>query len=332
MSLSNLQYDELQRQYDARQLRNQRVLQERRAKIFAKYPRLKELEALTASASVHHARHLLDGDDSALEQLRLQLACYRKERAAILVSAGVDEHYFEPPYLCPDCKDTGFVDGRRCHCFEQAAIDLVYTQSKIRSILQEENFSHFCLDYYSDTKKNSATGLTYRETARNAVIESLAFIRQFDKEFHNLFLYGDTGTGKTFLSNCIAKELLDTGHSVIYFTAFQLFDILEKNKFQKDSKAEASMQHMFDCDLLIVDDLGTELANTFTVSQLFLCLNERILRKKATIISTNLGIDQLSTIYSERIFSRIVSSYTMIKLFGDDIRLQKKNLSSGTAQ
>ena len=92
------------------------------------------------------------------------------------------------------------------------------------------------------------------------------------------------------------------------------------------------MQHMFDCDLLIVDDLGTELANTFTVSQLFLCLNERILRKKATIISTNLGIDQLSTIYSERIFSRIVSSYTMIKLFGDDIRLQKKNLSSGTAQ
>ena len=332
MSLSNLQYDELQRQYDARQLRNQRVLQERRAKIFAKYPRLKELEALTASASVHHARHLLDGDDSALEQLRLQLACYRKERAAILVSAGVDENYFEPPYLCPDCKDTGFVDGRRCHCFEQAAIDLVYTQSKIRSILQEENFSHFCLDYYSDTKKNSATGLTYRETARNAVIESLAFIRQFDKEFHNLFLYGDTGTGKTFLSNCIAKELLDTGHSVIYFTAFQLFDILEKNKFQKDSKAEASMQHMFDCDLLIVDDLGTELANTFTVSQLFLCLNERILRKKATIISTNLGIDQLSTIYSERIFSRIVSSYTMIKLFGDDIRLQKKNLSSGTAQ
>ena len=164
------------------------------------------------------------------------------------------------------------------------------------------------------------------------MIESLAFIRQFDKEFHNLFLYGDTGTGKTFLSNCIAKELLDTGHSVIYFTAFQLFDILEKNKFQKDSKAEASMQHMFDCDLLIVDDLGTELANTFTVSQLFLCLNERILRKKATIISTNLGIDQLSTIYSERIFSRIVSSYTMIKLFGDDIRLQKKNLSSGTAQ
>lgn len=324
MSLSNLQYDEIQRQYDARQLHNQRILQERRAKIFSKYPRLKELEALTASASVHHARHLLDGDDNALDQLRRQLAGYRKERAAILASAGVDDHYFEPPYTCPDCKDTGYIDGRRCHCFEQAAIDLVYTQSNIRSILQEENFSHYCFDYYSDTKKNSATGLTCRETAQKAVIEALAFIRQFDIEFHNLFLYGDTGTGKTFLSNCIAKELLDTGHSVIYFTAFQLFDILEKTSFRRIPGLKPPCKDMFDCDLLIVDDLGTELANTFTVSQLFLCLNERILRKKATIISTNLGIDQLSTIYSERIFSRIVSSYTMIKLFGDDIRLQKK--------
>ncbi len=90
------------------------------------------------------------------------------------------------------------------------------------------------------------------------------------------------------------------------------------------------MQHIFDCDLLIIDDLGTELANTFTISQLFFCLNERMLRKKSTVISTNLGFDQLSTVYTERIFSRIVSSYSMIKLFGDDIRLQKKKLSNSS--
>ena len=330
MSLSNLQYDEIQRQYDARQLHNQRILQERKAQIYLKYPRLKELEALTASASVHHARHLLDGDETALSKLKQKLSNYRRERAAILASAGLDEHYFEPPYTCPDCKDTGYIGGRRCHCFEQAAIDLVYTQSNIRSVLQEENFSHYSFAYYSDTNKNNATGLTSRENAKKAVRESLAFIKQFDIEFHNLFIYGDTGTGKTFLSNCIAKELLDTGHSVIYFTAFQLFDILEKHKFQKDSEASASMQRIFDCDLLIIDDLGTEMANTFTISQLFLCLNERILRKKSTIISTNLGLDQLSTIYSERIFSRIVSSYSMIKLFGDDIRLQKKKICNSS--
>ena len=121
-----------------------------------------------------------------------------------------------------------------------------------------------------------------------------------------------------------AKELLDKGHSVIYFTAFQLFDIFEKDTFQKDAAASAAGQNIFDCDLLIIDDLGTELANSFTASRLFLCLNERMLRQKSTLISTNLSIDQLADVYSERICSRIFSSYTMIKLFGDDIRLKKK--------
>ncbi len=327
MSLTNSQYDEIQRQYDAKQLRSQHILQERKGRIYQKYPRLKELEALTASASVRHAKQLLEGSETALCSLKKELDCYRRERHEILKKAGVDEHYLEPPYICADCRDTGYIGAKRCHCFEQAAIDLVYTQSNIRNILQEENFSHYSFEYYSETKRNESTGLTSRETAHKAVQEALSFIKQFDTESGNLFLYGDTGTGKTFLSNCIARELLDTGHSVIYFTAFGLFDILEKNKFQKDSQAAASMQHIFECDLLIIDDLGTEMANTFTISQLFLCLNERILRKKSTIISTNLGIDQLHGIYSERIFSRIVSSYTMIKLFGDDIRLQKRKLN-----
>lgn len=329
MALSNLQYDEIQRQYDARQLQNQHILQKRKTQLYLKYPRLKELESLIASVSVHFARLLLDGDEQAMAQLKQTLAHYRTERAKILASAGLTDRYLEPPYTCPDCKDTGYIGSKRCHCFEQAAIDLVYTQSNIRSVLEEENFTHYSFTYYSETKKSDTTGLTYRETAQDAVRESLLFLKQFDTEFQNLFLYGDTGTGKTFLSHCIAKELLDTGHSVIYFTAFGLFEVLEKHKFEKDREASSSMQHIFDCDLLIIDDLGTELSNSFTVSQLFLCLNERILRKKSTIISTNLGIDQLSIIYSERIFSRITSSYTMLKLYCDDIRLQKRKLSNG---
>ncbi len=324
MPLTNSQYDEIQRQYDARQLRNRRIVEQRRAKLFAEHPRLKELEGLISSASVTQAKKLLDGDAGALQALHSQLEDYRAERERILSSIGLDMHCLEPPYACPDCRDTGYINGRRCHCFEQAAIDLVYTQSNIRSILEEENFAHFTFSCYPDAPKNPQTGLSARETAQKAVQDALAFIKNFDTQFDNLFLYGDTGTGKTFLSNCIAKELLDTGHSVIYFTAFQLFDILEKNKFQKDMDAADSLQHIFDCDLLIIDDLGTELSNTFTVSQLFLCLNERILRKKSTVISTNLGINQLHDTYSERIFSRILSNYTMIKLFGDDIRFKKK--------
>lgn len=326
MSLSNAQYDEIQRQYQARQLRNEHAVQKRRAHLYGIYPRLKELEELAASASIRHAKELLDGNEAALAQLKQELAYYRKERQAVLALAGVDESYFDPPYTCPDCKDTGYIGRKRCHCFEQAAIDLVYTQSNIRQILQEENFSNYNFAYYSETAVNPETGLNARQTAHNAVRDVLYFIQKFDTAFENLLLLGETGTGKTFLSNCIAKELLDSRHSVIYFTAFQLFEILENYKFKKDADAAASMQNIFNCDLLIIDDLGAEMSNTFTVSQLFLCLNERLLRSKSTVISTNLGIDALSTVYTERIFSRVISSYTMIKLFGDDIRLQKKQL------
>lgn len=161
---------------------------------------------------------------------------------------------------------------------------------------------------------------------QNAVKECRKFINEFDSVFSNLFFYGDTGVGKTFLSNCIAKELLDTGHSVIYFTAFQIFDVFEQNTFHKSTTENiiAAHQNIFDCDLLIIDDLGTEMPNSFTVSQLFLCLNERILRRKSTIISTNLTLNKVAEIYSERTFSRISSSYVILKLFGDDIRIQKK--------
>ena len=121
-----------------------------------------------------------------------------------------------------------------------------------------------------------------------------------------------------------AKELIDKSHSVIYLSSFELFDTLAKSKFGKDEAANQMNEHIFDCDLLIIDDLGTELTNSFTVSQLFLCLNERLLRRKSTIISTNLSLESLVDIYSERTFSRITSNYTMLKLTGDDIRIKKK--------
>ena len=153
------------------------------------------------------------------------------------------------------------------------------------------------------------------------------FVDTFSAEFRNILLYGDTGVGKTFLSHCIAKELIDTSFSVVYFTAASLFDLFAQNTFGSwDSHDMDAQEHIYDCDLLIIDDLGTELPNSFTVSQLFICLNERILRRKPTIISTNLALDDIQSIYSERTFSRISSNYTILRLTGDDIRIQKKLL------
>lgn len=324
MALNNSQYDEIQRGYDERQLRNKDILAARTRELYAKVPEFSEIERSIAECSVASARKFFDGDESAISELKMQIAALRTRKAGLLKSLGYPADYLQPIYTCPDCKDTGFIDGERCHCFTQQAIDMIYTQSNIRDILAKENFSNFSFDYYSDTIVNPATGLTSLENARLAHAACQNFIENFDKSFGNLYFYGDTGTGKTYLSNCIAKELLDKGHSVIYFTAFQLFDILSKGVFDKNNKAVAAHQNIFDCDLLIIDDLGTELANSFTTSQLFLCLNERILRKKSTIISTNLNMGQIADIYSERVLSRISSCYTVIKMFGDDIRMKKR--------
>lgn len=325
MALSNSQYDEIMRDYDRQQLEDRRILDERRKSVYARVPRLQEIDAAVASSSVRKARLLLDGDPSAIASLKDELNALREERNRLLKKNGYSPEYLHPVYRCPDCKDTGYINGQKCHCFKQAIINTVYAQSNIQTILERENFEHFSFDFYSDDDISTTTGLSALATARQAVESCHQFIDDFDNKPKNLFFYGDTGVGKTFLSNCIAKELLDKGYSVIYFTAFQLFDILSKGVFEKDADAIAAHQNIFDCDLLVIDDLGTELSNSFTTSQLFLCVNERLLRHKSTIISTNLNFNQIVDIYSERTFSRICGDYTMIKLFSKmDIRIQKQ--------
>ena len=154
------------------------------------------------------------------------------------------------------------------------------------------------------------------------------FVKNFNSDYHNLFFYGTVGTGKSFLSSCIAKELIEQGKLVIYFSSAQLFETLSRSTFDRNSEEAASgiYEDIYECDLLIIDDLGTELTNAFVSSQLFSCLNNRHLRRKSTIITTNLSLEELRDRYSDRIFSRITSNYGMCKLTGHDIRITKKLL------
>lgn len=326
MALSNSQYNEIMRTYGERQLQNKHRMDERVREAYLRIPRLKEIDDSISTCSIASARRMLSGDEGALLALHKDLEALREERTKLLASSGLPADFFAPIYTCPDCKDTGYIDGEKCHCLKQAIIDTVYTQSNIREILERENFSTFSYDYYQDNDRDPSNGLTSLENVEKAVIDCQDFIDNFENKPKNLLFYGDTGIGKTFLSNCVAKEILDRGYSVIYFTAFQLFDILSKGVFDKDAEAIAAHENIFECDLLIIDDLGTEFSNTFTSSQLFLIVNERILRRKSTIISTNLNIGQIVEVYSERTFSRISSNYTIVKLFGEDIRIKKRKL------
>jgi DNA replication protein DnaC len=192
-------------------------------------------------------------------------------------------------------------------------------------VLKKENFDTFDMNFYS-TQKDRRLGISPRENMQSIVTTCKDFIAQFDTHARNLLFYGDTGVGKTFLTNCIARELLDTSHTVIYLTAFHLVDILQTNTFGQDDlddSGENMFDYILDCDLLIIDDLGTELNNSFVTSQLFLCINERLISRKSTIISTNLSLDELQNEYSERIFSRLVSNYEIMLILGDDIRIKK---------
>lgn len=325
MPLSNSQYDDIMRDYDKRQLNNRHLLDTRRSEIYQKIPRIQEIDALVASNAVQSARLYLDGDSSAVSSLKENLDALRTEKQHLLLEHEYPADYLEPIYTCRDCRDSGYINGSKCHCFKQAIINTVYAQSNIREILSRENFDTFSYDYYSNEEISATTGLSSRAAAEHAVQECKNFIRDFDRSHGNLLIYGKTGVGKTFLSNCVAKELLEKGCSVIYFTAFQLFDILSKGVFEKDADAIMAHQNIFDCDLLVIDDLGTELSNAFTTSQLFLCVNERLLRSKSTIISTNLSLNQIMETYSERTFSRLCDAYTLLPLFSRvDIRIQKR--------
>ncbi|MCI7130263.1 MAG: ATP-binding protein [Lachnospiraceae bacterium] len=324
MALTNSQYDQIMRTYEAKQRAARLRLEKKKASIDAAVPALRQLEEQIATFSVQQAHLLLEGDENALATLKDQLAKAHKKRISLLAQAGFTPEDLEPDYECPDCHDTGYIGGKRCHCLKQAIIDLIYTQSNIKAILETENFDTLTLDYYSDQSIDPSTGRSPLDNAKLAVNTCHTFVEQFDHTFENLFFYGSTGVGKTFLSNCVAKALMDEGHSVLYFTSFQLFNILEESKFHQSADAKQQAEDLFSCDLLIIDDLGTELTNSFSVSQLFLCLNERLLRKKSTIISSNLDLNKLFDTYSERNFSRIISNYKLLKLTGADIRLQKR--------
>lgn len=324
MKLNNSQYDTIMRMYDAKQSHARAVLNSRYEEISVRIPEYDELRKETAAVAAEAARAAICGDMSKRDKLSQKLDSINEEKHILLTSAGYPQDYLDLHYDCPLCQDTGFVNGSKCRCFKQAAIDLLYNQSNIKKILLLENFSNFNYDWYSEDYIDPVSGISALENIVNVTKNVNSFLSDFPSG-DNLLFYGDTGVGKTFLTHCIASELLGKGYSVLYLSAIDLFDLFSKYAFDNDSEADYRdvFSQILDCELLIIDDLGTELVNSFTNSRLFYCINERILAGLSTIISTNLSLEELMNTYSERIFSRLTMSYQIFKIFGDDIRLKK---------
>ena len=309
------------KEYDEKQLRSARNLREKKARMEAELPRLAEIEGEIASLSVAEARRRIAKEPST-DSYKQQLAALKQERRDVLAKGGYTEKDLEPVFECEKCRDTGYTDGKPCSCLREKITDVLYDQAGIRKVLEKENFRTYTFRYYPEGQS--------LDSARFAAETAKRFVAEFDRSDENLYITGTAGVGKTFLTNCIAKELLDRGRFVVYLSAIRLFEIFSDAAFGSYSAGAEQTdgafmrKHIYDCDLLIIDDLGTELVNTFTNAQLFNCINERIISRKHTIISTNLSLKQLQENYSERIFSRIANKYTMIRLFGNDIRMLKR--------
>ena len=318
MSVTNVQYNAIMRNYEETQNKNRHLLAKRQEEVYTKVPAYQEIERSISSLCVSQCKKMLAGDDAALEEMKQELHDLSTKKELLLLENGFAADYLEPIYDCPDCKDTGYLsNGQKCHCLRQTIITLLYEQSNLKEVLEQENFAHLSTSYYEgEDLKNYEQILAQCQN----------FVSDFKTTYQNLFFYGTVGTGKSFLTNCIAKELIEQGQSVLYFSSNQLFNTLAQYTFdyQKKDLAESFYDDLYNCDLLIIDDLGTECTNRLINTELFNCVNERAMRKKSIIISSNLQLGDLTDRYSERIFSRITSNFQLLKLTGPDIRITKK--------
>ncbi len=241
MALKNSQYDTITRIYNQKQLRNRHNQTKRQEEIYEKIPRIHEIDDNIASISVKRAKELLNGNASALSDLHQELEELAEEKRLLLLRSGFSENYLKMQYECPDCHDTGYCNGKKCHCFQQASIDMLYAQSNIKGLLKTENFQNFTLEYYDDQEVNPMTGKTQKQTMTEIYNTCRTFVENFGNSYENLFFYGDPGLGKTFFSNCIAKELLDRSFCVIYLSAIELFELFSRTTFSEDTAKQSEL-------------------------------------------------------------------------------------------
>jgi DNA replication protein DnaC len=326
--------------YDDIRTRNMRELHDRRTEIERAVPRIAEIEDELSRLNTEAMRKIVmipaEHEDREGELFRIRTARDEKSAALhtemldLLRTNGYDMSDLTLSYDCPVCMDTGFVQGERrtrCECYKRHFLTLLYQQSALGDVLKEENFSTLSLDYYSREAEDPNMPSPY-DNMQHIVNKAKLYCRNCKTDPTNFLFYGESGLGKTFLSNCIAGEVMEQGLSVFYLTANELYQqILSPYLMSGEADMREKLQSVYDliyqADLLILDDLGTELTNSFTVSQLFEIVNRRMLTNRATIISSNLSLQHLQERYADRIVSRIVDHYELCRFYGRNIRVLK---------
>ena len=317
------------RQLEARRSDREARFAARRAEIYKKLPRTEEIDRrlrATIPALLSVTLRQKASTAEAVSVLRQENLSLQRERAELLNGAGYPEDALNDTPLCPLCGDTGWRGAEMCTCLRELCKKEQIRQLSSMLDLRGQSFDSFRLDYYSDEPEKGIRGLSPRVIMSTNYALCQDYASQFPNHAcRNLFLTGAPGLGKTFLSACIARVVSENGFSVVYDTAGNIFAQFEARKFEKDADAQENTRRYLNCDLLIIDDLGSEMTTTFTQSVLYEIVNTRLISNRRTVISSNLSLPEAAQRYSPQIYSRLSGEYRTLPFVGEDIRQKNRN-------
>lgn len=329
--MNNANLKKLLNEYERKRIQEENNLEYRKNKLYDSYPRLQEIDKELSSLAISSTKELIKKNNKdIITNLNNCINNLKKEKKELLFSICKDYDYLTPNYECTLCKDTGYItnnyETKMCNCLKQKLFNLEYNKSNFTN-LEKQNFSTFDSTVYSDIVDITKFGCDKSPRENIEVIKQICinFINNFDNlDEKNLLFTGNTGLGKTFLSSCIANEVLKQQKTVLYQTAPIMLDSIIDYRFGKNPNN--IYNNILDVDLLIIDDLGTECMNNMKFTELFNIINTRLLNQNnkptKTIISTNLSIQNLFNSYDERIVSRFVGYYNICRFFGEDLRFK----------
>lgn len=322
MAYNRDNFRRIKEEYETKYIAAREEADRRRAEVAARLPEVAEIDRALREGGIALLKTAVGGGaavEAKMAELRAENERLQAARREKLIAAGYPADYTEPHYACPKCEDTGYVDTKMCDCMRRALILAGYASSGLGRLIETQTFDNFSLDYYRTSPEHHAT-----------MQRNLAVMREFADTFtaenhRNLVLFGGTGLGKTHLSSAVARTVIERGYDVCYVTAVGMIADYEHDRFKagKDEDMAATLARYTDCDLLIVDDLGTEITNQFTVSVIYNLINVRLNRGLSTILSTNLTQKELRDRYWDRITSRILGEYQPLMFVGTDVRAQK---------
>lgn len=307
----------------ARREKAEREAAQHKAEFAKKCPQILQIESEMAKTGLAAVKAVGAGKDAVeiirnLAQYNLEL---QEKRKTLLLQNGFSADFLQPHYTCPLCEDTGTADGKECICRQKLLREIAFRELSAKTPLQLCTFDSFSLAYYQDTPDRD--GVIPRQKMKEVLHFCKRYADTFSLQSPSLLFFGNTGLGKTHLSLAIAAAAIEKGCGVIYGTAQNLFSALEKEHFGKAAEDDTEAM-LLDCDLLILDDLGTEFTTGFVTAAFYNIVNTRLLCGKPTLINTNLSFEELEDKYSNRIVSRILGCYQVRRFYGEDMRVKKR--------